>query len=160
MGQNHSSSSKRKHSGRRTLVEMQCITLSIPTDLRSIKNEYELIVRMSKVLEQIFLQYFSYEQERTLSRQIHRLEEDLKRSNKHLRLMLQRRNQLIHDPSVKSLKDLGTCKEDLINCFMAALQIPRSRPVEMKRGETQKRLDDSLLRPNSGARIPPSSHNM
>ena len=101
---------------------MQCITLSIPTDLRSIKNEYELIVRMSKVLEQIFLQYFSYEQERTLSRQIHRLEDDLKRSNKHLRLMLQRRNQLIHDPSVKSLKDPGTCKEDLINCFMAALQ--------------------------------------
>mmetsp|Transcript_10945 Transcript_10945/g.20974 ORF Transcript_10945/g.20974 Transcript_10945/m.20974 type:complete len:171 (+) Transcript_10945:103-615(+) len=90
------------------------------SSLRNIDNDYELVIRVSKLLEQKLKDEFDLEG--SISQQIDQLDGYVERQSlRDMKQLVSWRNKLVHDPEIHSLTDLGVTRTDFHRRFEKAL---------------------------------------
>jgi len=90
------------------------------SSLRNIENDYELVIRVSKMLEQKLKDDFDLDG--SLSQMLTELDGYIEdRSLRDMKQLVWWRNQLVHDTDIHSLSDLGTSRLDFNQRFERAL---------------------------------------
>lgn len=92
------------------------------SSLRCIDNDFELVIRVSKALEQKLVDDYGADPEKPLAQRINALEDNVDRSViQDMHILNQLRNKLVHDPNVNGLRDLGFSREKFLSKFENAM---------------------------------------
>lgn len=89
--------------------------------MRDIKNDYELVIRVSKALERMLEEDFDVPGEKTLYQRIECIKERVPHNViDDLKLLNHLRNRLVHDVHVNGLSDMDVTRHEFINRFERA----------------------------------------